>query len=160
MVNSHSLDAAFSALSDPSRRAILARLARSERTVGELAEPLPMSLPAVSKHLRILEQAGLVAASREGRTRRIRLVPAALAPAQDWIARHRAFWEESLDALALYLERARASKEPTEKSPDPPARTSRPARSPTPRRPLPSLARARAGPGTLRRKSSPARQPR
>src|SRR5450432_1045211 len=98
MVNRYSLDATYSALSDPSRRAILARLARSEQTVGELARPLPMSLPAVSKHIRILEDAGLVATRKEGRFRHLRLVPRALAPAQDWIARHTAFWEDSLDA--------------------------------------------------------------
>lgn len=107
MVNSSSLDATFSALSDPSRRAILARLARSEQTVGELARPLPMSLPAVSKHIRILENAGLVATRKEGRSRHLRLVPRALAPAQDWIARHTAFWEDSLDALGRYLHATR-----------------------------------------------------
>lgn len=84
MVNSSaSLDATFSALSDPSRRAILASLSESERTVGELARPLPMSLPAVSKHLRVLEGAGLVTRRREGRTHHVRLVPSALAPAEE-----------------------------------------------------------------------------
>jgi len=102
MVNSLALDSAFAALADPTRRAILARLAAAERTVGELARPLPMSLPGVSKHLRILENAGLVARTVEGRVHRLRLVPAALEPAQDWIARHRAFWEARFDALALY----------------------------------------------------------
>jgi DNA-binding transcriptional ArsR family regulator len=98
-----SLDAAFAALADPTRRAIVARLASAERSVGELAKPLPMSLPAVSRHLRILEGAGLVARRKEGRTHVLRLVPQALEPAQDWIARHRAFWTSRLDALERYL---------------------------------------------------------
>jgi DNA-binding transcriptional ArsR family regulator len=97
------LDTAFSALSDPSRRAILASLSGSERTVGELARPLPMSRPAVSKHLRVLEGAGLVTRRREGRTHHVRLVGGALAPAEEWIARHRAFWEARFDALDEYL---------------------------------------------------------
>jgi len=98
-----SLDAAFAALADPTRRAIVARLASGERSVGELAKPLPMSLPAVSRHLRILEGAGLVARRKEGRTHVLRLVPQALEPAQDWIARHRAFWTSRLDSLERYL---------------------------------------------------------
>lgn len=129
MVNSQSraLDAAFAALADPSRRAIVARLAESERTVGELARPLPMSLPAVSKHLRILEGAGLVARRREGRTQRLRLVPGGLAPAQDWIARRRAFWEARFDALEKYL---RETKDGVEK-PAAPARRKRPGKGRT-----------------------------
>lgn len=107
MVNSSSasaaLDSAFSALADPTRRAILARLASAERSVGEVAGPLPMSLPAVSRHLRVLEGAGLIARRREGRTHRLRLVPGALEPAQDWIARQRAFWEARFDALEKFL---------------------------------------------------------
>jgi DNA-binding transcriptional ArsR family regulator len=105
MVNSQSeaLDLAFSALADPSRRAIVARLADSELTVGEIARPLPMSLPAVSKHLGILERAGLVTRRREGRVHHLRLVPGGLSPAEDWIARHRAFWESRFDALEKYL---------------------------------------------------------
>jgi DNA-binding transcriptional ArsR family regulator len=105
MVNSQSeaLDLAFSALADPSRRAIVARLADSELTVGEIARPLPMSLPAVSKHLGILERAGLVARRRDGRVHHLRLVPGGLSPAEDWIARHRAFWESRFDALEKYL---------------------------------------------------------
>ena len=112
MVNSQSeaLDLAFSALADPSRRAIVARLADSELTVGEIARPLPMSLPAVSKHLGILERAGLVARRREGRVHHLRLVPGGLSPAQDWIARHRAFWESRFDALEKYLREAPTAK--------------------------------------------------
>jgi DNA-binding transcriptional ArsR family regulator len=135
MVNSQALDAAFSALSDPTRRAIVARLAESERTVGELAWPLPMSLPAVSKHLRVLEGAGLVARRREGRTVRMRLVPAALAPAQDWIARHRAFWQARFEALAEYL-RVTTNEEvkPWPLRPRSPRRSASPAPSPRPAR--------------------------
>ncbi|MDQ6892152.1 MAG: metalloregulator ArsR/SmtB family transcription factor [Acidobacteriota bacterium] len=105
MVNSQSeaLDLAFSALADPSRRAIVARLADSELTVGEIARPLPMSLPAVSKHLGILERAGLVARRRAGRVHHLRLVPGGLSPAEDWIVRHRAFWESRFDGLEKYL---------------------------------------------------------
>ena len=105
MVNrqSEALDLAFAALADPSRRAIVARLADSELTVGEIARPLPMSLPAVSKHLGILERAGLIARRREGRVHHLRLLPGGLSPAEDWIARHRAFWESRFDALEKYL---------------------------------------------------------
>jgi len=112
MVNSQSgaLDLAFSALADPSRRAIVARLADSELTVGEIARPLPMSLPAVSKHLAILERAGLVARRREGRVHHLRLVPGGLSPAEDWIARHRAFWESRFDALEKYLRETPAAE--------------------------------------------------
>lgn len=105
------VDAAFSALADPTRRAILARLSEAERTVGELARPLPMSLPAVSKHLRILEGAGLVTRRREGRTHHVRLVPSALAPAEEWIARQRASWTSRLDALDEYLRETRNAKD-------------------------------------------------
>ena len=97
------LDLAFSALADPSRRAIVARLADSELTVGEIARPLPMSLPAVSKHLAILERAGLVARRKQGRVHHLRLVPGGLTPAEEWIAQHRAFWESRFDSLERYL---------------------------------------------------------
>jgi DNA-binding transcriptional ArsR family regulator len=110
MVNSSSLDATFGALADPTRRAILARLAGTESSVGELARPFAMSLPAVSKHLRVLEGAGLVARRREGRVHRLRLVAAPLSQAENWIERHRAFWEERLNALDAYL-RETAGKE-------------------------------------------------
>lgn len=114
MVNSSSeaLDLAFSALADPSRRAIVARLAKGEMTVGEVARPLPMSLPAVSKHLGILERAGLVARRREGRTHHLRLVPGGLSPAEAWIARHREFWESRFDSLEKYLGQAPAINAP------------------------------------------------
>ena len=95
----------FSALADPTRRAILARLALGETTVGELAEPFDMSLPAVSKHLGVLESAGLLEREKDGRLRRCQLNAGPMKDAADWIARYRAFWEGRFDALARYLER-------------------------------------------------------
>jgi len=104
MVNySGSLDRSFSALADPTRRAILARLTLGEARVTDLAAPFDMSLPAVSKHLKVLEDAGLVKKRREGRVHHCRLDPKPLSAAADWIAQHRAFWEESLDRLHEYL---------------------------------------------------------
>ena len=97
------LDATFAALADPTRRAILARLAAGEASVGELAEPFDMSLPAVSKHLKVLEQAGLMERRRDGRSFICRMEAAPLDDAREWIERQRAFWEGSLDQLANYL---------------------------------------------------------
>ena len=94
----------FSALADPTRRAILARLALGETTVGDLAEPFEMSLPAVSKHLGVLEAAGLIERERHGRLRRCQLNAGPMKDAADWIARYRAFWEGRFDALAEYLD--------------------------------------------------------
>ncbi len=99
------LDAVFSALGDPTRRAILARLALGEASVGDLAAPHQMSLPAVSKHLRVLETAGLLRKERDGRVIRCRLEAAPLRDAAAWIAEYRRFWEAQLEALAGYLER-------------------------------------------------------
>ena len=99
------LSEVFSALADPTRRAILARLALGETTVGELAEPFEMSLPAVSKHLGVLQSAGLIEREKDGRLRRCQLNAAPMKDAADWIARYRAFWEGRFDALARYLER-------------------------------------------------------
>ncbi|HEY6547644.1 MAG TPA: metalloregulator ArsR/SmtB family transcription factor, partial [Vicinamibacteria bacterium] len=93
----------FGALSDPTRRAILARLALGEATVSELAEPFAMSLPAVLKHLGTLEQAGLVAAQKDGRVRRCRLETTPLEGALSWVERYKPFWEERFDALDEYL---------------------------------------------------------
>lgn len=98
------LDAVFGALADRTRRAILARLAEGSATVGELATPYDMSLPAVSKHLKVLERAGLLARDREGRIHRCRLEAQAMTEAADWIDRTRAFWEGRLERLARYLE--------------------------------------------------------
>jgi DNA-binding transcriptional ArsR family regulator len=98
------LSTTFAALADPTRRAILARLAsRRECSVTELAEPFDMSLPAVSKHLRVLERAGLIARGREAQWRPCRLEPAPLEEVADWVERHRAIWEERLDRLDTYL---------------------------------------------------------
>ena len=98
-----SLDAIFGALADPSRRAILARLAQGPASVGELAEPLPMSLPAVSKHLKVMERAGLLTRNKEGRIHWLRLTPRVMDEAEEWMARTRAFWEARLDQLEKYL---------------------------------------------------------
>ncbi len=100
----NTLDSTFHALADPTRRAILARLASGEASVTELAEPFDMSLPAISKHLRVLEKAGLLARRREGRVHRCSMDPEPLKSAADWIAEHQRFWEQSLDRLARYLE--------------------------------------------------------
>ena len=97
------LSATFAALADPTRRAILARLASGEATVGELAEPFDMSLPAVSKHLKVLQRAGLIARGREAQWRPCRLQPAPLKGAVDWLERYRRFWEDSFDRLDAYL---------------------------------------------------------
>ena len=97
------LDRTFAALADPTRRAILARLARGEASVTSLAAPFRMSLPAVSKHLRVLERAGLLARSREGRVHRLRIEAAPLREAGEWIAHYRRFWEQSFDRLDEYL---------------------------------------------------------
>jgi DNA-binding transcriptional ArsR family regulator len=98
------LDATFGALSDPTRRAILARLALGEATVTELAAPFDVSLPAVSKHLRVLESAGLLHREIDGRIHRCRLAPQPMKDAARWIEQYRMFWENQFDALAKYLE--------------------------------------------------------
>ena len=98
------LDAVFGALADPTRRAILARLAEGSTTVGALATPFAISPPAVSRHLKVLEKAGLLARDRQGRVHRCRLEAQAMAEAADWIAGTRAFWEDRLERLARYLE--------------------------------------------------------
>jgi DNA-binding transcriptional ArsR family regulator len=102
--NQQALDSTFAALSDATRRGILARLAGGEASVTELAKPYDMSLPAVSKHLRVLESAGLVARSKDGRVHRCRLEAAPMKSAADWIAHYRQFWEAQLDSLQRYLE--------------------------------------------------------
>ncbi len=109
MTESH-LDQTFSALGDATRRAILARLALGETSVTELAAPFGMSMPAISKHLKVLERAGLIARGREAQMRPARLNPAALKDAAAWIDSYRKFWEESFDRLDEYLERLQAGK--------------------------------------------------
>jgi len=98
------LDATFAALADPTRRTILALLARRERTIGELAGQFTMSLPAVSKHVRVLERAGLARIRRDGRVRRCALRPGPMREANAWIEKHRRYWEASFDRLADYLD--------------------------------------------------------
>jgi DNA-binding transcriptional ArsR family regulator len=98
------LDSTFAALADPTRRTILALLAERERTISELAGRFTMSLPAVSKHVRVLERAGLARVRREGRVRRCVLRPAPMREAAAWIARYREYWESSFDRLSAYLE--------------------------------------------------------
>jgi len=107
------LDATFAALSDPTRRAILARLARGDATVTELAEPFPFSLPAVSKHLRVLEKAGLLEREIDGRVHRCRLAPAPMKGAAQWIEHYRVFWEKQFDALEKYLATTTAQEKRT-----------------------------------------------
>lgn len=97
------LSTTFAALADPTRRAILARLASGETSVTELAEPFAMSLPAVSKHLKVLERAGLIARGREAQWRPCRIEPGALKQVDDWLERYRRFWDQSLDRLDTYL---------------------------------------------------------
>jgi DNA-binding transcriptional ArsR family regulator len=103
MPQTDQLSATFSALADPTRRAILARLASGEASVTEIAEPFEMSLPAVSKHLKVLEKAGLVSRGRSAQWRPVRLDPAPLRDAAGWIEHYRRFWEGSLDRLDAYL---------------------------------------------------------
>jgi len=98
-----SLNTTFSALADPTRRAILSRLASGEASVTELAEPFDMSLPAISKHLKVLERAGLIARGREAQWRPCRLEAGPLKDATDWLLSYQSFWKGSLDALESYL---------------------------------------------------------
>ena len=98
------LSTTFAALADPTRRAVLARLASGEVSVTELAEPFKMSLPAVSKHLKVLERAGLIARGRDAQWRPCRLEAAPLKDVADWVAEYRRFWTESFDRLDDYLE--------------------------------------------------------
>jgi DNA-binding transcriptional ArsR family regulator len=97
------LNITFAALADPTRRAILARLASGEASVTELAEPFEMSLPAISKHLKVLERAGLIARGREAQWRPCRLAAGPLKDASDWLDHYRRFWDESFDRLEDYL---------------------------------------------------------
>jgi DNA-binding transcriptional ArsR family regulator len=111
------LSETFAALADPTRRAILARLSLGETSVTELAEPFDMSLPAVSKHLKVLERAGLIVRGRDAQWRPCRLEPAPLRDVDDWVGQYRKFWDQSFDRLEEYLhelqatEKMRGSKE-------------------------------------------------
>ena len=97
------LTATFAALADPTRRAILARLALGETDVGELARPFDMTLPAISKHLKVLERAGLIARGREAQRRPCRLAAEPLREVLEWVSDYRGFWEQRLDRLEAYL---------------------------------------------------------
>jgi DNA-binding transcriptional ArsR family regulator len=105
------LDATFGALADPTRRAIVARLAEGETSVGELARPFRISLPAISRHLRVLERAGLIRRRRDGRVRRCRLVVQPMRDAAGWIERYRRYWEQQFDQLARYLDQVKDEEE-------------------------------------------------
>src|SRR6266478_2066012 len=102
-MSTDSLSATFAALADPTRRAILARLVSGEASVTELAAPFEMSMPAISKHLKVLEHAGLIARGREAQWRPCRLEAAPLKDAADWLEHYRRFWEQSFDRLDDYL---------------------------------------------------------
>jgi DNA-binding transcriptional ArsR family regulator len=108
------LDITYAALADPTRRAILARLALGEATVGEVAEPFPISGPAISRHLKVLEEAELIARTRRGQQFVLRLNPLGLKNAQDWLDYYRAFWTGAFDRLDEHLKR-NPSKVPPEK---------------------------------------------
>ena len=109
------LSATFSALADPTRRAILARLALGETSVGKIAEPFAMSLPAVSKHLKVLERAGLITRSRDAQLRPCKIEATALKGIDDWLAEYRRLWEERLDRLDDYLKTLQAQGKPKER---------------------------------------------
>jgi len=104
------LSATFSALADPTRRAILARLTLGETSVSELAEPFDMSLPAISKHLKVLERAGLITRGRAAQRRPCRLEPSALKGVDEWLESYRRLWNEQLDRLDVYLRELQAKE--------------------------------------------------
>ena len=104
------LSATFAALADPTRRAILARLVLGKTSVSELAEPFDMSLPAISKHIKVLERAGLIARDREAQWRPCRIEPQGLKGVDDWLERYRRLWEQRLDRLDAYLQTLQAKE--------------------------------------------------
>ena len=104
------LSVTLSALADPTRRAILARLAKGEATVNEIAKPFDISLPAVSRHLKVLEAAGLISRGREAQWRPCRLEPRALKAVDNWLSRYRRFWTESFDKMDVYLAELKAKE--------------------------------------------------
>jgi DNA-binding transcriptional ArsR family regulator len=110
MTSSDSLSATLSALADPTRRAILARLSKGEATVNELAEPFDISLPAISRHIKVLESAGLISRGREAQWRPCRLETKPLEGVDDWLARYRRFWEESFDKMDVVLAEMKKGK--------------------------------------------------
>jgi DNA-binding transcriptional ArsR family regulator len=104
------LSVTLSALADPTRRAILARLAKGEATVNEIAKPFDISLPAVSRHLKVLQGAGLISRGREAQWRPCRLEPRALKAVDNWLSRYRRFWTESFDKMDAYLAELKAKE--------------------------------------------------
>jgi DNA-binding transcriptional ArsR family regulator len=106
------LSSTFSALADPTRRAILARLSKGQASVTELAKPFDMTLPAISKHLKVLERAGLVSRGREAQWRPCRLDASRLKDVDDWVERYRIFWEQRLDRLDAYLKELQKGGKP------------------------------------------------
>ena len=108
--SSRCLDLAFGALADPTRRAILSRLASGEASVSDLAKPFKMTLPAVSKHLKVLQRAGLVTQSREAQWRPCRLEAAPLKEVADWVERYRVYWEQGFDSLEEYLQKVQSKE--------------------------------------------------
>ena len=104
------LSITLSALADPTRRAILARLAKGETTVNEIAKPFDITLPAVSRHLKVLEAAGLISRGREAQWRPCRLEPRALKVVDNWLSRYRRFWTESFDKMDAYLAELKAKE--------------------------------------------------
>jgi DNA-binding transcriptional ArsR family regulator len=110
MMTADSLSLAFAALADPTRRAILARLATGECTVGELAKPFDMSGPAVSKHLKVLERAGFVSRGRDAQWRPVRLQPGPIKKVADWADNYRQFWDASYKRLDKYLKRLKSEQ--------------------------------------------------
>jgi DNA-binding transcriptional ArsR family regulator len=127
------LDATFFALADPTRRDVLARLAAGDRTISELASRFDMSLPGVSKHVRVLQRAGLAKVERQGRVRRASLNAAPLQAALEWIERYRQFWASELELLAAYLEDVppSPSPSPSHSSPESSRRSKRQRRPPS-----------------------------
>jgi DNA-binding transcriptional ArsR family regulator len=105
------LDKAYQALGDATRRTMVERLTRGPATVSELAAPLPMSLPAVMLHLKVLEESGLVKSEKQGRVRTCRVAPEMLSQAERWISQRREMWERSLDQLGIYLEETKPKEE-------------------------------------------------
>jgi DNA-binding transcriptional ArsR family regulator len=115
MTSDH-LSSTFAALADPTRRAILARLSSGEASVTQLAEPFEMSMPAVSKHLKVLERAGLIARGREAQWRPCRLEAARLKEVSDWVAHYQRFWSESFDRLDEYLKEMKQKESHSKKA--------------------------------------------
>ncbi|MGV3710478.1 MAG: metalloregulator ArsR/SmtB family transcription factor [Gemmatimonas sp.] len=122
-MHSQQLDATFAALADPTRRAILARLAQGEASVAELAKPFDMSQPAISKHLKVLEQAGLISAGHDAQRRPRKLEAARLGEATAWLEKYRQFWERRYSALDELLDELQANSRTTKSASTTPARS-------------------------------------